>query len=333
MRWGRRSDLGGAARRGLAAGVWLLAATAGAGETHLLIVSGLSGEPRLADEFHEWAVSLKEAARDRYGLPASRVIYLAEKPARDPARIDGVSTREGVRQAIATLAERSAAGDFVMIVLLGHGSSQGDEARFNLPGPDMTPADFASALTPLEGRQVAFVNAASASGDFVKALSGKNRVVVTATRSGMERNETVFGRYFVEAFAGEGADADKDERVSLLEAFDYARRQTARFYEEKKRLATEHALLDDDGDGVGIADPGAQTTDGALARRLQLVRTSVGAAADPRRAEKRALEARIEALKARKESLDPEAYARELETLLLELARMSQAPPPKGEPK
>ena len=324
----------------LAVATWLLASMGVAGDPHLLIVSGLSGEPRLGDTFHEWAAALKDAARERYGLPASHVVFLAEKPERDPARIDGVSSRERVRKELAGIADRSVGGDLVMVVLIGHGSFQGDEARFNLPGPDMTPADFAEAIAPLAGRQIAFVNAASASGDFVKVLAGKDRVVVTATRSGMERNETVFGRYFVEAFTGEAADSDKDEQVSLLEAFDYARRETSRFYDEKKRLATEHALLEDDGDGVGVPQPGAETGDGALARRLKLALVSGGARAATAdvaqggvHAEKRALEARIEALKARKDKMEPEAYARELEALLLELARKSQAVREKDGPK
>jgi hypothetical protein len=310
----------------------LLGGPASAAEAHLLIVSGLGGEPRLSDAFHEWAVALKEAAGARFGLPPDHVRWLAEKPERDPARIDGKSTRENVGQALAAMADAAGPADLVLIVLIGHGSFQGGEARFNLPGPDMTPSDFARLLEGFHTQRVAFVNTASASGEFIKALSGPNRAVVTATRSGMERNETVFGRFFTEAFAKDGADVDKDDRVSLLEAFEYARRHTARFYAEAKRLATEHPVLDDDGDGVGSGEPGPEAKDGALARTLFLARGGGGRTAGvvserlrELRAERRRLEEQVEALKAAKGGLDPERYQRELEDVLLRLARTGRA--------
>jgi hypothetical protein len=156
------------------------------------------------------------------------------------------------------------------VLLIGHGSAQGGEARFNLPGPDLTAADFGQLLARFSTQRVALVNAASASGDFVVALSAPNRTIITATRGASEKNETVFGGYFVKAFAGEVADTDKDGQVSLLEAFSYARREVERFYQSENRLQTEHALLDDNGDGEGSRDPDASATDGANARRFLL---------------------------------------------------------------
>jgi hypothetical protein len=151
----------------------------------------------------------------------------------------------------------------------------------------------------------------------------------------MERNQTEFPSYFVEAFAEDKADADKDQRVSILEAFVYARREVERFYERGRLLATEHAMLDDDGDGTGTAAPAATGGgDGALARTLFLgggaeVASDEGSPADPRtaalRRERREVEQKIGALKARKEQMAAEDYDAELEKLLLELARRDAA--------
>jgi hypothetical protein len=178
---------------------------------------------------------------------------------------------------------------------------------------------------------VAVIVAASSSGDFVPALSAPGRVIITATKSGFERNESIFGGHFVAALAGDGADADKDGRVSLLEAFTYATREVRRVYEQENRLLTEHALLDDDGDRSGSAEPGARGGDGGLARSFFLTGAASAAAAsnDPRaaalRKEKEELEAKVEALKGRKEAMDAKAYEAELERLLVDLAAATRA--------
>jgi hypothetical protein len=232
------------------------------------------------------------------------------------------------------IAQTAGPGDLVFILLIGHGGSQAGESRFNLPGPDMTAADFAPLLAALGRQEVVFVNTASASGDFVKALSAKGRTIVTATKSAMERNQTEFPSYFVQAFSEDGADADKDQRVSVLEAFTYARREVERFYEKGHLLATEHAVLDDNGDGTGSSVPDPATGDGAMARRVFLgggESTADGAAAsaDPRVAElrrqRRALEEKIGALKARKDAMESAQYEDQLEKLLVELARSEAA--------
>ncbi|MDP7692406.1 MAG: C13 family peptidase, partial [Vicinamibacterales bacterium] len=250
----------------------LLAAPVAAQQTHILVITGLSGDPAFAEEFHTWATTLLDAATDRYELPAENVTYLAEKTDADPARIDNRSTQENVEQAFADLAERAQPDDYVLVLLIGHGSYDRGESRFNLPGRDLTAKDYARLLEPLGSQQVAFVNAATASGGFIEALSGEGRTVVTATRSGGQWNATVFGGYFVEAFAGgeEESDQNKDGRVSVLEAFDYAAAEVARVYESDGRLQTEHALLDDNGDGEGSRepDPLESATDGAMARTV-----------------------------------------------------------------
>jgi hypothetical protein len=279
--------------------------------THVLIVTGLTGEPRFAPAFDSAAALVFDAARSRWGVADSSLLYLGENPARDAGRIRGRATREGVAAAFGTLARRSGAGDVVFVLLIGHGSGEGAQSRFNLAGPDLTAADVAGWLAGLDGRTVVLVNASSGSGDFLAALAGPGRVVVTATKSAMQRNESVFSGYFAKALTSEAGDADKDGRISLLEAFTAARAEVARMYERRNLLATEQAQL----------------TDSALARTVAF---GVAAApADPRIAalwnERRALEAQVDALRRKKSQMDSTAYTRELERLLLEIAEKTAA--------
>ncbi|MGQ0712753.1 MAG: hypothetical protein ACT4PJ_03355 [Gemmatimonadaceae bacterium] len=311
-------------------GLFIGASAVGAQATHVVIVTGASGEATYASAFHATATAFADALVTKHGLAADDIVYLAENPARDAERIDGKSSKAEVGKALSRVASRARPGDRVLLVLIGHGSHSGSDSRFNLPGPDLTAAELATMLEPLRAMQVAVVNAASASGDFLPVLSGKNRVVITATKSSYERNETLFPRYFVDAFTSAGADTDKDERVSLLEAFVYAKREVTRAYETDTRLPTEHAMLDDDGDRRGSADPDPRAGDGSLARRFIVggtrtaVATTAPNAAPELVAKKTALEAQIDSLRRRKETMAADAYERELERLLVDLARVSQ---------
>lgn len=290
-------------------------------ESHVLIVSGIGGERQFADSFYQWGARMHDAAV-RSGVPAANVTFLAEDPARDPQRVDGRSTRPAVEAAIAGLAVRLRADDRLFVLLVGHGSQMAEEPRFNLPGPDVGASDFARLLAPVRAR-VAFVNASSASGEFLAPLRGPRRVVVTATRSGMQRNHAVFGQYFVTAFAGDGADTDKDGRISLLEAFVFARNEVKRRYERQNALQTEHAQLDD--------------TSAARTFYLGASASEVAAAASPATAGLAARKARLEeqigALRRRKESMSVAEYDRELERLLVELATTNAAIRRAGAPR
>jgi hypothetical protein len=300
--------------------------------THVLIVTGASGEPRFAQQFHALAMRLRATVTTKFGVPDSQVIYLAEQTTPDPRVISGRSTKEGVIQAIDRIKARAANGDAVFILLIGHGTSDGEQSRFNVPGADMSDHDFKAQLDKLSNQSVAFINAASASGDFVKRLSAKNRVVVTATKSGFERNETTFAEHFVTAYAKDGADTDKDGRVSLLEAFVYARREVQRAYESANKLQTEHAMLDDDGDGTGRADPGARGPDGTVASRFFLQQAgglNAAAASDPRAAALLATQARLEAqldtLRLAKGAMPEADYQKALEDLLTKISENASA--------
>ena len=302
----------------------------GAAQTYLVVVSGLGGEARYRAAFQEWGSTLVSAARDRFAIPAEHIVYLTESPELHSAA-SAKSTKVNIEAALDRLAMEVEPDALVAIVLIGHGSAVAGASRINLPGPDMTAEDFAALLARFPSQQIVFANLSSASGEFVSVLSGERRVIITATKSGLERHESVFAGHFVEAFAAEGADTDKDERVSLLEAFDYARLEVARVYESDNRLLTEHALLDDNGDGEGSTEPSLESADGATAAQIFLEPATsqvVDAATDPELAAlyetRRDLEGAVAALRARRDQMPAEEYEQELERLLLELARTNR---------
>jgi hypothetical protein len=290
----------------------------------LLIIVGLSGDPEHGELFHAWGETLATSAAE-LGIPEDRVIFLADDLDLAPSA-SARSTSEEIQAAVDRIA--GAVGgveDQVFVTLFGHGTFDGRAARFNLPGPDLSAEDFDAALDRLAPNPVIFVNTASASGPFVDALSGPGRTVATATRSGAEQYVTLFGGYFVEALTAEAADADRNRRVSVLEAFNYSRLRVAEAYEREGLLATEHALLDDNGDGEGTEEPTALEGDGMLAATLALGSTDAsGLPADPAlRAlylERQEMERRIESLRLLRAGMDPARYAAELERLATELA-------------
>jgi hypothetical protein len=308
----------------------LAAAPAAAQSAHLAVIVGLSGDPEHAKLFQRWASTLVDAASGRMGIPKDRIVYLTERPEEDAQRATGKSTQPEITRAFGALAASAKEEDVVFVVLIGHGTFDGKTAKFNLPGPDMTPADFAPLVKRLRARQVVFVNTASSSGPFIEELSGPGRTIVTATRSGAERFATLFGGYFVDALATDTADADKNGRVSVLEAFDAARLGVARAYEQAGTMLTEHPLLDDSGDKQGSPDPKPDGKNGRIASVLALgsARAADAPPEDPKlRAlyeERSELERRVEGLKLMKTGMEPARYASELEKLLTELALKSQ---------
>jgi len=310
----------------LAAGLWLPASGSGlevhaqkAEGAHLLIVVGLAGDPEHGELFEKWGTSLADTASQKLGVPKENVTLLSGDRA----------TRDEVTKAFGALAASAGEDDTVMIVLFGHGTFANKVAKFNLKGPDMTGDDFNVQLKRLRSKRVVFVDTASASGPFLETLSGPGRVVVTATRSGAEQFATLFGGPFVEAFSIEAADADRNGRVTVLDAFEYARTQVAASYQREGLMQTEHAMLDDNGDKEGTMEPGPQAKDGQSAAVLSLGSSRPPAAPANEKlralyAERQALERRIESLKLLKSGMDPDRYTAELEKLATELALKSR---------
>jgi hypothetical protein len=296
----------------------------------LLIVVGLAGEPEHGELFAKWGSALAEASA-RMGVPAERLVYLADPPAEGEKdkRITGRPTKAEVTSALASIAKTAAPDDTVFVMLIGHGTSDGKDPKFNLTGPDMTASEFAPLIGKLPSKQIVFVNTSSSSGQFVQALSGPGRTIVTATRNDAEKYATLFGGPFIEALTSEAADADKNKRVTVLEAFNYARAEVERSYKREGLLMTEHALLDDDGDKEGTQAPGPTTKDGKMASVLSIGSFDGSATVnDPKLAaliaERREMERRVESLRLLKEGMEPARYTAELEKLLTELAQKAR---------
>ena len=315
--------------RGGVAALLLLLAVHGSAEARdyfTLIVSGASGGPEYAERHDRWRSGLVAALRAQPGFRDDRLLVLAETVGAGV----GCASREGVRNAIRQLAERMDGRSVLFVLLLGHGTFDGQDAKFNLVGPDLSAAEWAALVEPLPGRLV-FVNTSAASAPFLASLAKGGRVVITATESPVQRYATVFPEFFIRAFVDAAGDIDRNGRVSAWEAFAYASAGVRRWYQERGRLATERALLDDTGDGLGIE--AGEMEDGPRAglsaaayvgARVDDVATSGGGEMDRLAARRAALEAEVEELRATRAARAPERHAAELERILLELARVSR---------
>ena len=206
---------------------------------YAVIINGAGGDPAYAKQFEQWTAELKSALLERFAFEAKNLLVLENAKAID------------VRNTFAQLKSQMEANNVLFVFLIGHGSFDGKESKFNLVGPDLAASEYNTLLSALPTKRVIVLNMASASGEFIKSLSAKGRIIITATKSGQETNATRFAGFFITALKAPDADTDQDGHVSILEAFVYANRLTADFYTRAGRLATEHALIDDNGDGVG----------------------------------------------------------------------------------
>ena len=299
-----------------------------AAQNYLLIISGIGGIEAYSQQFSEASVSLRQSAI-KAGIDRHNIILLSAQPTAETPTNHRVSDKATINQVLMEISAVARADDRLFVVLIGHGNARGKSAVFNLPGPDISAEELDQALAVFENQTTVIVNTASASGPFIKALSRDNRIVITATSSAREYHAPLFGGFFVAALATPGADRDKDERISMLEAFDYARREVRRSFEGKKYLLTEHALLDDNGDGIGSLDPGEYREDGALANRIYLQPPrSLEAGASSVLLEmlhrKQIIEQSISNLKQQRNNILRVNYYDQLEILLVDLALLSR---------
>jgi hypothetical protein len=295
--------------------------------THVLIVVGIGGTAEFRESFHAEAAKIYTALVDQHGVAKEDVVYLGETVDVAPEMISDRSTRANVLKVLGEIAQEAGPSDKVLVVLIGHGTESGGEAQLNLPGPDLTPTDFGLAAVAFPTQPLALVHTGSASGGWVEPLAGPNRIVIAATRTAREQNATEFGQFFAAALSGEGADLDHDERVSLLEAFLYAKQEVERYYQEQNELLTEHAVLDDNGDGTGSTDAGPEGPDGVLASTFALGGAAAVAAQtsdDPvlarLYAERDGIQRRIDELRVVRTALTEDEYLARMEPLLVELA-------------
>ena len=240
-----------------------------------------------------------------------------------PAVLRGEKTTEELERRLTT----SAPAHSLWLILIGHGTFDGREAKFSAEGPDFDAKQLAGWLKPLK-QEIAVIHTASSSGGFLKALSGKNRIIITSTKSPDEVFYARFGEFFAEAVGGlPEADLDQDKQVSLLEAFRHASKATTTFYENDERLATEHAMLEDNGDGIGtrseVFGSDAPVPDGARAAQMVLVLSAEEQQlTDAQRSTRDALERELKTLKEQRAKLKEDDYYSKLESLLRKLGEV-----------
>lgn len=284
--------------------------------TYYVIVAGLSGEPDYEQRF-------TAAAKD-----LNRIFTAPGSSAHVYTLAGSQATAERLRQTMDAVARDAKAEDDFALILIGHGSFDGVEYKFNLVGPDVTAGEIADLCDRIAARRQLVVNTTSASGGAVPALERPGRAVVAATKSGVEKNATVFARYWVEALEDPSADSDKSDSISAMEAFTYATTKTAAFYDSQKRLATEHAVFNDMGAGDPVRE--AANGQGLLMSSFTLLRlgASQQAANDPAKrallAKKEELEQKIDTLKYEKAAMDPQDYKKQLTEALVELAQLQE---------
>jgi hypothetical protein len=287
----------------------------------VIIASGAGGEKTYAETFAKWSAHWQTAAA---AAGAKTTTFKADEK----------DTLARLQQALAAEPKDTTAP--LWLVLLGHGSFDGRDGKFNLTGDDLTASELAAWLKPFH-RPVVVICGFSASGAFLKPLSAPGRVIITATKSGSENNYARLGGYLAETIADPSADLDKDGQTSLLEAWLAAAQRTADFYKSEDRLATEHALLDDNGDGFGTPPDWFQgirvvkkssdkrPPDGLRAHQIHLVPSAAEKSLPPAQREERdALEQELAQLREVKAAMPEEVYFTQLESLLVRLARLYQ---------
>ena len=298
-------------------GLLLLAALSLPAATFYVNIAGLGGELDYTQRFKMWADDI-DGSLKKAGGDATVTTMIAPH-------------LEEIRTRFAELTKQAKPADALVVILIGHGSYDGRDYKFNITGPDLTATDLAALLDRVPAQRQLVVNMTSCSGGSIEQLRRPNRIVISATKTGSEKNATNFARYFVEALREPAADTDKNESVSALEAFRYAQTKTSEFFDTQKRLATEHSVIEDTGKGMGERTVTAENGQGKLAGAFTVVRLGANAAAarDPNKRplldKKEQVEQAIEKLKFEKAAMPAQEYKRQLTQLLLELAKTQEA--------
>lgn len=289
----------------------------------LILVVGAPGTDEYEAQFQQWAQRWQGLAKttDQFSL-----VTVSKE-------FEQASPYELLKEAIETT---DPATESLWIVMIGHGTDDRKRSKFNLNGPDVSASELKGWLDLVECPTV-IVNCASCSGGFLsklKSIDGPPRVVVSSGKSGAQYFFARFGDYFSKAISDQSVDLDKDEQTSLLEAFIAASQQTQDFYKDEKRLATELALIDDNGDGLGTPGDwfaGTRVTrksksgevDGKVASKIVLVRRGSEAKFSPQQRQKRdELEAEVDTLRLKKNELEENAYFEQMESLMLKLGKL-----------
>jgi len=267
-------------------------------ELYVVIIEGLGGDAVYAEQFATQVAAVTDASRT---LTADDRVQVFPAPS---------VTREDVLNYFTTLGPLITASDRLAVYLIGHGSYDEYEYKFNIAGPDLTGDDLAQALSELPGSNQLIINTSSASGALADVLMNDERMLILATRSGVERHATKFGNYFAAALGDPGADLDKNQVVSAGEAYRFAARQVDDYFERNGQLATEHSRMEGDRiDRFSLARLGATRPGGDDDVLAELV------------ARREALNGQLDELRLSRESMSADDYQVALLQKLLELAQ------------
>jgi len=291
--------------------ILLVAASALAQQSHILVIVGSPGDDEHAKKFSDWSKTFVDAAKKKDAVADANITLLSGPQA----------AKANVEKAFADIAARAKPNDALVVLLIGHGAFDGAVATFNIPGPDLTAADYAKLLSRFPSQKIVFVNTATSSGAFLQPLAGPNRVIITSTKTGGERNEPEFGQFFVAAFDDDAADRDRNGHVSIAEAFEYASTKVKQDYQQKSLILTEHAALQDGDDGRLAAAFFLGTGRGNAALNADLSDPETKKLVE----EKDALEKEIAGLQLRRTSMPEADYSAQMEKLLTDLALKTKA--------
>ncbi len=320
-----------AALAGLPAASETARAQEAGGKRYALLIGGLGGSVEHTEKFKGYLFDTRKALVETFGFPAEQVVVLGETRIGEEAFVDGVSNADNIRAQFEALRTRVSGSDEVYVILFGHGGYEGGESRLNIPRRDLSQNDFAQLVDALDAGRLVFINTGSASAPFAEALSADGRIVITATRTGTQKNETSFPRFMIESFANPGTDRDKDGRISVGEVFYYAAEKTQQWFDDNGNIPTENALLADTGDGQGYR---LDEIEGAGAGHLASI-TYLSPSQTPAIAatgevdadlaawlnEKSEIELEIAELKSQKAGMEEDAYYDRLEVLFVRLAK------------
>jgi len=293
--------------------VSLLVPRLASADSSALILRGVAGDAEHEAKFEKWTAGTTKALVDKFGFSQNRVVVLSDQK----------TAQAEIQKAFATVKEQLKPLDTFFLFFIGHGSGDNAQYKFNISGPDYTADDYNKLLSTLNVGRIVIIDGTPSSGASLEKFGGKNRVIVTATRSGQEVNDVVFYDYFLEALQSPAADEDKDQKISVWEAFKYAVAGTERYYKEEGRLATEHPAISDN--GTDKTDAKAKEPP-LLARSTSFVVDRPIVSSDPKMQallnQRKELEQKIENLRINKNST-PE-YDKQLEELLVQLALKNQ---------
>jgi hypothetical protein len=295
-----------------------------------ILISGVSADPELEPIYLKEMNELYSVLTDSLGFSPNQVSVLSEEPSKYPGIVKRKATRDELQALCRELATRVQKKDLVFVFIEGHGYFDGKIYKLGLAGPDPTGEDLAAMLYSIPAQRFIIVNATNCSGGSIPALSKEGTILITATKSGTEKNLTRAGQFFIDAFKGNAADLDKNGRVSIMEAFSYTKRKVEEYYGSQDHLPTEHTVLDDNGDGKSQDQPSPENREGLIAKTTFLdsgapVLNRSGFTPEQQKlmADAQSIEAQIEALKYAKSGMPEADYEKQLEELLVKLAQIN----------